>query len=356
MNSRIENGLNGKYLYIETDKADEGFEYRMAASVASESIIAPTKVFAYGGICLEYCITGLRLFDEYLAGISLRSADIIRFLAQIEQCVRIVENYLLRADDLLINLKYLYVDEATGSLKICVVPGYEGNFEAEFKQLVNSLLMHIDADDVAALKLGHKLFKAVSSEDYKLQDVMAVLKTDSTGREALDGATIYAHRQGSAADNQYMNTVSTDTVYNGEYYNGSPSVDALRYAGQYTGQRQFDTAQPQGSAEQNYYGDDNLSNLSGRYDPQEGTEQADVQSGYDYDTEDETDNIGGRSILKETLTGLAVSQAILIGVAIAVYLLKGRATAMRLAPIYIIIAVCVTVYYVIGLFMKRRKV
>lgn len=336
MNSRIENESGGKYLYIETTAERDGFESKMAESVISENIITPNLVYAYGGMCLEYNITGLVKLDEYLSGLKLGSMDITRLIAQIEQCVNTIKNYLLSETDLLLDADYVYVDAAGAAIKFCIVPDYGGNFEHELKQLINKMLIHIDAEDDKTLRLGYKLFRAVSDDDCKLHDLMTVLKGSETG------ATRH-HADLSA-------NPTADSFVTGNIQAGGKAEAALQFGDTDAGYsdicdlgtetaRQQDLDKPRESA----------------YGGGIGAKPPQAETSTIYDDYGEEEEAKPRGLLRETLTGLLVSQAILIGVAAAVFLLKGRASVMRLIPVYLVIALCLTVYYVISFCIKRRQ-
>ena len=345
MISRIENSSGGKYLYIQQESEENSFETRMAASLVSDSIMTPAQVFAYGGMCYEYCITGLKELEEYLSGIRLHSQDLIRLLAQLEQSVNTVKNYLLSEADLLINTEFIYADEEKGLLKLCIVPGYNGDFEQGLKELISRLLIHIDAADESVLRLGFRLFKTITQGEFKLHDIISALHQPEArpvdavqGFEGLDEAELDMDKLGQklqydglpryADADKYTYVSSQQGVmqerepYSADAETGEREYKGNAYAGNaYTGMRQdYNAAEP----------------------------AADINT----DTEHEAKP---RSILKDTIGGLAVSQGILIAVAAAVFLLKGRTTVMKLIPIYIIIAACVTVYYIISFILKRRQ-
>ena len=363
MISRIENASDGRYLYIQSGTNADGFESRMASSLISESIIAPTLVFAYGEMCMEYCITGLKGLEEYLSGAKLNSRDITGLLAQTEQSVNTVRNYLLSESDLLINTDYVYVDDHSGLLKLCIVPGYNGDFEQELKCFINKLLMHIDAEDIRTLKLGFKLFKAVSSKDFKLHDVISVLRDVSSKRSSVNEAyknmpyepnpplrsdcSLQEAYEGSGDNAAGASGLLHSNAAGGNLHVPDFETEADCGSSSFTLGRDIQSDYPDAKASANPYSGAYTSDMRPGYDRQDA-----AGSGFD-EADEAPDKL--RSILKETLSGLIVSQGILVAVAIVVFLLKGRALVMRLIPIYLIIAACVTVYYAASFILKRRQ-
>lgn len=341
MISRIENGSGGRYLYIQQEAEDNGFEFKMAASLVSDCIIAPAQVYAHGDLCHEYCITGLKELEEYLSGISLHSGDIIRLLAQTEQSVNTVKNYLLSEADLLINTDYIYVDAEKGLLKLCIVPGYNGDFEQGLKAFISRLLVHIDAADDAALRLGFRLFKIISQAEFKLHDIISALRAPEARAAEIS----------IGPDSAEAYELDIDKLGQKLQYDGAPFYDA-QSTQPYTPLRH--TAEPADTVagiNEATAGNEYRDNVY------TGRRQDYNESGSAYDTQDNEPDTEAkpRNILKDTLGGLIVSQGILIAVAAAVFLLKGRAAVMRLIPIYLIIAACVTVYYVISFILKKRQ-
>ncbi len=335
MNSRIENCSGGKYLYIEAETAENGFESRMAASVTGECLIAPQQVFAYGGMCLEYCISGLVSLEEYLSGVRLKSMDMVQLLAQIEQSVNTVKNYLLSEAELLINPDYVYIDAEQASIRLCVVPGYNGSFESELKLLVNRLLIHMDNDDADTLRLGFRLLKAVSAGDCRLHDIIDAVRiqgaAQTTSCRAKHGVKLIMPNE------QTYEASAPDLDPADESDFGKTEYEDSQYGSQYDRQYAKTAEYEQVPSAETGSGDEVASFRRGAAG------------------KNETDMKKPRSELRDTLTGLFISQGILIAAAAVIYLIKGRALMLRLLPIYLVIAICMTVYYAVSLIMKKRQ-
>ncbi len=349
MISRIENSSGGKYLYIQQESDENSFETRMASSLISDSIMTPAQVFTHGAMCHEYCITGFKVLEEYLSGIRLHSQDIIRLLAQLEQSVNTVKNYLLSEADLLINTEFIYVDEEKGQLKICIVPGYNGDFEQGLKEFISRLLIHIDAADELVLRLGFRLFKTISQGEFKLHDIISALRPVEA--RPVDAVQCFDNADAAELD---MDKLGQKLQYDGlsRYDNADGyAYTSLRHSAQESGSFDSDT----GTNDNEYTGNAYRGNTYTK-NTYNGMQQEYNESGASVDTQDDTEAAAKpRSILKDTLGGLIVSQGILIAVATAVFLLKGKATVMKLIPIYLIIAACVTVYYIISFILKKRQ-
>ena len=390
MNSWTENISSGRFLYIEDNSSDGGYEAKMAAAVSSPYLLAPAAVFAERKACFEYNISGLAGLDEYLAGRNLSAQDMTSLLTQIDTAAAVVQNYLLSESCMLINPDYIYVDKQKNELRICVVPEYGGCFEDELKEFIMKLLPYTDTDDVSAMRTCIKLMRAVSMHDYRLHDVLEMLNnsTATASRNTASGSTdmhgtgnsLYSGVKdaGSAVSYDKVSTAAYDSMQNlsfgrdayGKETSGRDTANkhTANYASIgnsamfddiYDGVKQASDAYEYGSSN-SASGNDVSANAA--YDMSKSDEFASTarknMSGKRKEMpksyEDREDEIAG-SPVKEGITGILISQAILAGIAVMVFFVKGKAVMLRLLPIYAVMAACLIIYYVISMIMKRRK-
>lgn len=367
MNSWTENLSSGRYLYIEDTSSDGSYESKMASAVTSPYLLAPSAVFMERKACFEYSISGLVSLDEYMTGKNIGSEDIISLLTQIDTAAAVVQNYLLSESSLLIDPDHVYADKQKKELKICVVPEYNGCFEEELKQLILRIVPHINTDDSIAMRTGIRLMRAVSKNDYKLHDVLEMLNNDGSAQNRgfadIGGANAYDRDRNEQAD---IREISADRAYmsSGSIPNGyAGSVNNAGICAKYGEPEQISASHVYG-----YNNDDIRGSAAGI--PADAFTSRDMQNRKSFGVkadrdataarkytdapEDEQDDAAGTQI-GESITGMLISQAILAGIAVMVFLVKGKSVVLRLLPIYAIMAVCLLLYYIAGIVIRRRK-
>lgn len=345
MNSRIENTSSGRFLYIEARSDENDFETKMAEAISNDGIITPNSVFAYGGICFEYNISGFISLDEYLINASLKEEDIASIMIQLDAAADTVRNYLLNEGSLLLASDRIFIDKDKKKIKICVLPNYCGDFEASLKELIIKLIMNTDQEDNNAVKLGFRLLKSTADPDFRLHDVLeAMSDRKSVKQESLKGNVKLENSILKAAEFSRENTISSDKCTDKEEV---ISERNKRFQSDFTGindicERTL-TADGADSADNETYKQDTFT---------------DRTYGYSYeqeaDKEEAEEENSSRVRLKDSLSGMLISEAILIAAAVVIFLVKGKSMLIRLLPIYLVIAACVCVYYVVSYIIKRK--
>ena len=322
MNIWIENESAGKYLYMERNTDNTAFENGMLRSMAADCILYPKAVFKNGKSCYECNISGLTQFSDYMSRHSFGAEELSSVLIQISNAVNAVKNYLLDENSLLLESENIFSDEKGNELKFCVLPGNRKSFEKSLRVLITELLRHVDTNSHEALRLGFRLFQAVSDPDYRLHDVLERIvgfrasgDTAQTDLTALDSFT-----DSFSEETRESRTHTADTVQtNGFRFREAEETDTQR----------ADVSHP-----------DFLRSDSAGFSDQDPEKRPDS---------------GIKEFIIPSLRGWLISQVILGSGVVLVWLLKGAGLAGKMLPFYLIFAVCVTLYYVVEILLKRRK-
>lgn len=347
MNSRIENTSSGRFLYIEARSDENDFETKMAEAISNDGIITPNSVFAYGGICFEYNISGFISLDEYLINASLKEEDIASIMIQLDAAADTVRNYLLNEGSLLLASDRIFIDKDKKQIKICVLPNYCGDFEASLKELIIKLIMNTDQEDNNAVKLGFRLLKSTADPDFRLHDVL----------EALSDRKSVKPKPGSLNENVKPESSNFKAVEftGGNAVSSDKCTDKEEVIRERNKRFQSDFTGINDSCERTLTADgaDSADNETYKHDT-----FTDRTYGYAYeqeaDKEEAEEENTSRVRLKDSLSGMLISEAILIAAAVVIFLVKGKSMLIRLLPIYLVIAACVCVYYVVSYILKRK--
>ena len=317
----------------------------MAEAISNNGIITPNSVFAYGSLCFEYNISGFISLDEYLLNASLKENDIRSIMIQLDAAADTVRNYLLNEGSLLLTGDRIFIDKDKKQIKICVLPNYCGNFEASLKELIIKLIMNTDQEDNNAVKLGVRLLKSTADPDFRLHDVLEAL----------------AERKSIKPDNLKGNVKAETSIFKAAEFTGENTVSSDKYTDneeiirERNKRFQSDFAGINDICERELTADRADSADNEAYKRDTFTDRA---YGYPYEQEDDKektkDENSSRVRLKDSLSGMLISETILIAAAVIIFLVKGKSMLIRLLPIYLVIAACVCVYYAASYIMKRK--
>ena len=294
--------------------------------MAADCILYPKAVFKNGKSCYECNISGLTQFSDYMSRHSFGAEELSSVLIQVSNAVNAVKNYLLDENSLLLESENIFSDEKGNELKFCVLPGNRKSFEKSLRVLITELLRHVDTNSHEALRLGFRLFQAVSDPNYRLHDVLERI----VGFRASGDA---AQAEQPALDS-FMESGPEEFGESGIHAAAASQSDRFRlWEAEETDNLQTGAVRP------DFF----------RSDPADFPDQDPGRR-----QEPET-NPGIKELIMPSLRGWLISQVILGSGFALVWLLKGAGLARKMLPFYIVFAVCVTLYYVIDMILKNRK-
>lgn len=335
MKTWISNETHGKYLYIEAGEDSNAFEREMIRTAISESILPVTESFKDRTRCYECCISGLISLNEWMEKYEMNAARIKEVLFQINSVVVYLRGYLLSERNLLINGSCIFVDKKKDRLRFCIIPSGDNDFEAGLKDVIHEMLVHISIEDSEALRLGFRLMKLCEAKDFRLHDVLEIAGL----REEAYGCGTENERENRSDDE--INSRNQEYIRRNDM-TVDPEIlpDAEdQSSGSYESFTSRDIRQQ-----------DTGKGINREYqsaDMGEGSRQQDNIS-------EEAEGCGFQK-KNHPAAGFILSQIILLGGAAAVYMLKGKAIAIRMLPVYLIMAICTAVYYIADHFLQKRR-
>ncbi|MCR5149427.1 MAG: FHA domain-containing protein [Eubacterium sp.] len=90
-----------------------------------------------------------------LAGLFTRKnitvSDIRTIFYDLAACIGELEEYMLSADDLVLETRYILFDMMKGHYTFICAPGYDSTFKSQFRELMENIMMVMDHSDTAAI-------------------------------------------------------------------------------------------------------------------------------------------------------------------------------------------------------------
>lgn len=139
------------------------------------------------------CIDGRKQYYYEITGkmdlrtcIEKRQADagtLESLISCLVEVCRVIDEYLLNLNDVLISAEYLYVDIEMKRVYAAYIPGMQGDFADGLKQLTACLLEHTDHKDKDGVLLAYDLYSIVRQEDFTPGLLKQLQRQQETGRE-----------------------------------------------------------------------------------------------------------------------------------------------------------------------------
>lgn len=183
-----EKSIKNTSLYIKNVKINnESYEAKILSEENIENVIKYQMIYDGENRVLKYDVSNTIGFDEYLKQRKLNKKDICSIISTIDDMLMGIENYLLSENSVTLDLKLIRVikkDNNKNCYKFILIPNYNADFSYELSKFLIRILRYVDIEDKEALSLAYGLFVRSSKDNYTMNDLMELIGTTSSGREA----------------------------------------------------------------------------------------------------------------------------------------------------------------------------
>ena len=177
MEKKIERDISGNYIVLECTEIN--YKIRMLESNRIQGLLPLRVQEENGNKKLYYDISSRICLDDVIAARSLGAAEIRTIVYSVSRILWNAREHLLSASDLVLAHGMVYVKTPKMEPSICCVPGYDGDFAAEFSSFLRELLGAVDQRDKDAVVLTYSLYQESLKENYVMEDILNILRCDS---------------------------------------------------------------------------------------------------------------------------------------------------------------------------------
>lgn len=145
-------------------------------------------------IRLYYDISSRETFDSATNSRTLQLDDIRNLVYSVKRTLKNLDDYLLDADDLIMDREYIYVSGDKLEPVFCYCSESHGDFKAGFSAILQELLGLVDSSDRSAVVLAYGLYQASIKPNYCIEDLIRVINSNAEeskkDKERRDGEDI----------------------------------------------------------------------------------------------------------------------------------------------------------------------
>ncbi len=332
------NESEGRYLNLPIPDVPDEFETGMLMKIYGDTLISPKLIFDRDKSYMSFDISDCVNFKQYLAEKPIKEDDIVFFIAQLKSAIDTANSFLLGEENLQLYPEMIFVDKISQGFKFCAY--YSSDTKAEEKECIRKImecfLLTADINDERAVKLCVGLYREAARNGCRIFDLVNEVLKDRVLPENLKQNI--AHVKKNAGPAYEENVLSTKKA-------PDLSVDYEELEKDFLGDNSSE-----GRNNSIYPGkaDINLSDLD--------------EGGYEniYNSDLGTENGAEKTLKKENksadmLIKIIITQAIMFAGIAAVAVFRGIGTAVKILPIYAILAVCTVLYIIIGEWAEKRK-
>lgn len=124
-----------------------------------------------GRVEISYLIDSKQSLKQLLERKKLNSNEIINIIKGIINVMDLAGQYLLKVDDILLDMNLIFTDYNFEEVWFCYYPNSSNNFYEELKKLSQRMLLVTEHSDMKAIEIMYKFFEICSSNDVSINEL-----------------------------------------------------------------------------------------------------------------------------------------------------------------------------------------
>jgi hypothetical protein len=128
---------------------------------------------------IYYDLYGIQPLSEVCHVTLPNAAQLTSLVKGILEAIRKVGEYLLKEDDILLSLEYMFVRLPEYQIKLCYYPGYQLSIKKQISQLFETLMSCVDYEDRDAVYLMYSLYMKSKDESCTVLDLEQLLNREN---------------------------------------------------------------------------------------------------------------------------------------------------------------------------------
>ena len=182
LNASYERTMEHSYVSFEVNDYSKNFEEEMLKH--SIPGLLPFQLERQNErICFTYQITQKQEFMEYIQQVKLDCELICKLLNSIIRNIKEARDYLLEADNFILDPNYIYVGDEGESFWICYYMGYDKSIRHQLIHLFEAWMKCIDYDDQQTVKLVYALYHLARMDTCTYDQILDLLAKESEDME-----------------------------------------------------------------------------------------------------------------------------------------------------------------------------
>lgn len=134
-------------------------------------LLSPVSTELNGVSYLKYNVSSYYVLEKLFCKLPPDKELLKIVLSQIIECVEKLENYLLDAEDLVIEPGYMFYESESRLLKLLCLPGYGKNIKKQLKEFIEYIMKIFDHRDSKGVQLMYEVYDLIVREDVDISSI-----------------------------------------------------------------------------------------------------------------------------------------------------------------------------------------
>ena len=172
--ARTESGIDGNKLIIENNEIlNVGYKSRMLLENHIPGFLKCSVICVDGKDRYVYDITSKTSLYNIYGHSEMDYKMLYGLIENLASGMEAAGEYLLPVQHLILDPKYIYVENNTGRIFWCYYPGFYSTLKGGMNELAEYILQKADHKEDAAIELAYGFYKQVVKEDYTLRSLLS---------------------------------------------------------------------------------------------------------------------------------------------------------------------------------------
>ena len=192
----IERTINDAYLIIEEDDEncfrdrtqDLGYDFETRMLIENELIgILPLRIRqTEKGRQFMYSVRGSSPLSDKYENLTLDSKGLKMVIGGVQEGLSRLEEYMIETDHVILDPRYLFIDNTSSILKMCVYPYYEGNLREGLSKLADFIISKTNHNEDLAIDIAYGFYRQIMAGDYRFDELVELGTTQETNQKKID--------------------------------------------------------------------------------------------------------------------------------------------------------------------------
>lgn len=178
----IERTINDAYLIIEENDEncfrdrtqDLGYDFETRMLIENELIgILPLRIRqTEKGRQFMYSVRGSSPLSDKYENLTLDSKGLKMVIGGVQEGLSRLEEYMIETDHVILDPRYLFIDNTSSILKMCVYPYYEGNLREGLSKLADFIISKTNHNEDLAIDIAYGFYRQIMAGDYRFDELL----------------------------------------------------------------------------------------------------------------------------------------------------------------------------------------
>lgn len=177
--------MNRNYMVIRPEiEEHDNYTVRMLNGNQIQGLLRFQDKRINGDVWYYYDITSKQPLSRMLEHRTITGTELNTLIAELLYTLKRMERFLLDEGQLCLQPEYLYIDPDSFKGSLCLIPGSHREFAAEFCELSQYLLDHVNQNDGEAVILAFSVFRECRKLNFSIEDIERCLRIGTVENRA----------------------------------------------------------------------------------------------------------------------------------------------------------------------------